>query len=414
MQMKKTTPITAIVLDTRYEKENSATYPVRLRITCQRKQKYYPTGYDLTKSEWKKMKGNRPDQLKQTDLELGEIETRAKRIIEKMPSFSFDAFKKKFQNNHDNATVEGAFKKYISQLDGPQVGTIRNYGFACGSLLKYKKGLTLHDINEDFLKKYKKWMLDQGNSISTVGIYLRALRAVYNQVIADGDIPAELYPFGKGKHKISTARKAKKALTIAQVGAIVNYPATGTTERMRDYWYFMYLCNGINAKDMCLLKYENIQGRFLIINRAKTINTETQIENIRIALHEPAIKIIEKYGRKDAKPEDYIFPILNIGDSPEDIQNKKDLTISLINDHMEIISTDLKLGVKVTTGYARGSFATVLKRSGKSIEFISESLGHSNTDVTRHYLETFEDDTLHDNTAVIIPGQPQPAKVVSI
>jgi site-specific recombinase XerD len=42
---------------------------------------------------------------------------------------------------------------------------------------------------------------------------------------------------------------------------------------------------------------------------------------------------------------------------------------------------------------ARHSFSTVLKRSGASIEFISESLGHSNLKTTENYLDSFEDET---------------------
>jgi len=33
-----------------------------------------------------------------------------------------------------------------------------------------------------------------------------------------------------------------------------------------------------------------------------------------------------------------------------------------------------------------------MRNSGASDEFISESIGHQNTQVTRHYLDSFEDD----------------------
>jgi integrase len=46
----------------------------------------------------------------------------------------------------------------------------------------------------------------------------------------------------------------------------------------------------------------------------------------------------------------------------------------------------------VTSYTARHSFATVLKRSGASIELISESLGHTNKQTTQNYLADFETD----------------------
>lgn len=53
-----------------------------------------------------------------------------------------------------------------------------------------------------------------------------------------------------------------------------------------------------------------------------------------------------------------------------------------------------KVGIKklVTTSVARHSHATILKRTGASMEFISEQLGHSNLSTTENYLDSFEDD----------------------
>lgn len=406
-----------MVLDTRYRKENSDTFPVRLRVTFNRVQKYYPTTHDLTEPEWTKARSPKPGHLKEKKLEIEAIEARANMIIEKMRVFSFDAFKKKFLNQDDQTSLVNAFKAYTGALtEAGRIGTAKSYEAAVNSLERFKKGLTFSDITKDFLEKYQKWMTREGSTPATIGIYLRGLRAVFNKAIDDEAIPADTYPFGKNRYKIPGTRKAKKALSMDDIGRIVNYKATGTTATMRDYWYFMYLCNGINCKDMILLKYKNRQGKFLVIQRAKTIHTETENEELRIPLHEPAIKIIEKYGRKSLDPDDYIFPVLEKGDDPETIHKKKGNIIRLINDHMAIIADDLKIKIKVTTGFARGGFATVLKNSGASLEFISESLGHSDLKVTQHYLGSFEDNTLHKRTQVLIPKKKKtkPGKVVNL
>ena len=59
---------------------------------------------------------------------------------------------------------------------------------------------------------------------------------------------------------------------------------------------------------------------------------------------------------------------------------------------MKKVASDLEIPGKVTTYTARHSFATVLKRSGASTEFISESLGHTSTKTTAAYLASFEND----------------------
>lgn len=40
-------------------------------------------------------------------------------------------------------------------------------------------------------------MIDKGRSISTVGIYLRDLRAIYNMMLEDKPSYKEHYPFSK-------------------------------------------------------------------------------------------------------------------------------------------------------------------------------------------------------------------------
>ena len=61
-----------------------------------------------------------------------------------------------------------------------------------------------------------------------------------------------------------------------------------------------------------------------------------------------------------------------------------------INKYMKRIAGDLKIRSGVTTYFARHSFATGLKNSGASVEFISEALGHSDIKTTKNYLAGFE------------------------
>ena len=57
--------------------------------------------------------------------------------------------------------------------------------------------------------------------------------------------------------------------------------------------------------------------------------------------------------------------------------------------HRELIYTFLGVP-RFTTYSARHSYATVLKRSGTNIAYISESLGHSSLAITENYLASFE------------------------
>ena len=64
-----------------------------------------------------------------------------------------------------------------------------------------------------------------------------------------------------------------------------------------------------------------------------------------------------------------------------------------INKYMRRIGSVLEIEKDLTTHTARHSFATVLKRSGASTDFISESLDHKDKKTTESYLDSFEDET---------------------
>lgn len=85
-----------------------------------------------------------------------------------------------------------------------QMGTAANYRASLTSLRKFRQKLEFIGISVDFLKKYEKWLVDDGKSVSTVGIYLRPLRSVVNHAIADGTLSKDFnYPFGS-KSKTNT------------------------------------------------------------------------------------------------------------------------------------------------------------------------------------------------------------------
>lgn len=213
------------------------------------------------------------------------------------------------------------------------------------------------------------------------------------------------YPFGKRKYIIPSGLNIKKALTLEEIGKIYHCPLSenSITQMCRDYWIFLYLCNGMNVKDFCLLKYENIEDDFIVFHRAKTAHARrSNSEPIRVALKDETKRIIHKWGQKPDHADRFIFPHIRNGMSPVDIRNQIQLVVHLINEHMKKIAVDLGINKNVTTYFARHSFATILKNSGISTEFISEALGHSSLSTTKNYLAGFEESAIKRNTDVLV------------
>lgn len=405
--MKKHLANASIVPDKRREKDGGA-LPIKLRITFKGQRKYYATGIDATKEELRIIQQNAAKgPLKKTALALAEIEINAQKCCESITNFSFGQFEKEFFPKQVEITdLKTAFDSYTAELrKKEQIGSAAAYDCACTSLHKFKRKILLEQITPDFLNGYEKWYTASGRSITTVGIHLRALRSVLNYAIQGGLMSIENYPFGKRKYIIPSGRNIKKALTLEEIAKIYHYPAAAgsTQERCRDYWIFIYLCNGLNVKDLCLLRYRDISGDFIIFHRAKTIRTRrANPQPIRISLKDEARRIIEKWGNKPKRPDSFIFPGLTDAMTPEKQFLQIRLMVRLINDHIKVVVAALDIDKPVTTYYARHSFATILKNSGVSTEFISEALGHSSLATTKNYLAGFEQDAIKKATDILV------------
>jgi len=159
-------------------------------------------------------------------------------------------------------------------------------------------------------------------------------------------------------------------------------------------WLFAYFSNGMNVKDIALLKYENIQKdkkSFKFIREKTKNSTKDDLHEIEVIITEDIQRIIDKWGNKPIKPLTYIFNIFDPNKMSE--KGKRDAVKNAskrIGKYMKRIATELKLEKMPTYIYARHSFSTILKRAGVPIEMISEQLGHTSIKTTEIYLGSFE------------------------
>ena len=221
---------TAIILDTR-KKRKDETYTVKLRVTYNRMQKYYPLGVHLTPEEWEKtLQPNPRKEHKSNKVFFNKIEHRAIEVIKELEPFSFQAFEKKF--NQKAAPKKDVFyllQEYSEELTQQErLTTAESYRSALKSFKEFiketrKTHLMLADITPKWLSKYEKWMIENESSITTIGIYLRNLRTIINKAIEEVTLASEFYPFGKRKYQIPSGKNIKKALTLNDIKKILKY-----------------------------------------------------------------------------------------------------------------------------------------------------------------------------------------------
>lgn len=391
--MKKATA--NLFLDTRKLNANQK-YPVKLTIYFRPDKKRYGTGIDLTEEEWQKVNSSRlkSDELRTLKIKLTGIIDKANKVLENLPLFSFASFERVFFNSSPEKkgrSLEAWFNDYIELLDKEdRVGTKTSYNTTLNSLTAFKSNLKLTDITKEFLSEYEAHMLRSGKSMSTIGIYLRNLRAIINAAIKDGDFNRDDYPFHG--YKIPASRNIKKALSDEQLKALINYkPKTKAQLLAHDFWLLSYLCNGMNFTDILHLSPKNIDGEFLSFIRQKTKRTKKRdLRPIKMALH-PMAKDIIKRWRNPLDSADYLFPFLTTGLAAKTVKNRIQKFIKKVNESMEEIRQELGFENRLGTYVARHSFSTRLMRKGASTQFIKESLGHSTVTTTENYLGDFAD-----------------------
>ena len=313
--------------------------------------------------------------------------------------FDYTPFHKKFpillEDHNTPGTISIAYLAFIKKLlrEG-RISTSMNYHSSYVSLKKFRGNVRFAEITVSYLNEYESWLRNQGISKTTVGMYLRPLRSIFNEAIEEGIIKREkYYPFGRRRYCIPASKNIKKALDLDDIKKIYYYkcdPKIESEQRAKDYWLFSYFGNGMNAKDIACLKYRNINNDYLIFERSET---ERAMRNdpkpITVFLTDDMKVIIEKWGNKDRSPNNFIFPVLDAGITPLRQYELVQLFVRFINDWMKHILKNLGIDKKATTYVARHTFSTVLKRSGASTEYIQEALGHSDVKTTENYLDSF-------------------------
>jgi integrase/recombinase XerD len=387
--------------------ENSGRYHVKIRLTYTREkktiQKYFLTNVFATETEFEKIIGNpgKDKDLQAKQSVVNALYEKGKSILRNNPYMDPEEFGAQLMARGSLKDPLGFMLAYAEEME--REGRIGNRDAMLQAHSSFKLYCDKNDIHflsfalvtPKFLMRYENWMLARDKSITTVGIYARAMRTVFN--IARGDrykeIPYEMYPFGKGKYQVPTGKGRKMALSETQKNVLLSYRNIDKALQMAvDFWKFSYFCNGMNFTDIARLKYRHIQDDTLVFDRTKTINTKRDRDAIIVTLRPEVKEIIARWGNRSITPNDYVFSILRASLNPSQIKDRIRDFIKDTNENLAKVCEDKELP-KITTYWARHTFATILKGKGVSIEYIQEALGHGNSKTTQAYLDSFDLDT---------------------
>ena len=392
----------AAMFDSAHPKK-SGKCSVKIRVTYNRVRHYYPTGKDLMPAEWDALPTTKARALVEIrkDIESYQIVRTAVEDLLMRGIFSLENLNNRLKRAGGD-TLNIAFEGKIAEMKAQErIGNMMAYRVVMKGIERFAgPRVPLSGVSVDWIRRYEKFLLKEGKSRTTVGIHMRHIRAILNDMKRCGKILEAQYPFGRGRYEIQAGEGRKLALTLEQIGQIANYEdGTEATAKYRDYWLFLYLCNGINVADFVKLRYRDIVNGEICFVRQKTERTTKTRKEIRVVVTERMQAIINRWGNP-SRPDSFIFPIL---DGQEDAMRRKCKTMYFtraINKRMKEVGEQLGIG-NISTYTARHSFATVLKRAGANIAYISESLGHQDLKTTENYLASFEREERQKNAELL-------------
>lgn len=435
--MKKNCTI-SIIHETRYVRtedvgldEKDRKYPVKIRATFKINsdgkakwiQKYFPTGHDLTEREFESAMGSpRTPELKEARQEILELQQKALNIIKDNFYMTPQIFANQFTGSGNLKNVIDFMKMLKNEYyEAGRIGTGDTFKDAISSISDFVNPerkrekrqddepsvwLSFVEVDEEWLNRYEAWAIRRGNSINTIGMYLRNLRRAFNVAMSKKYriISPDIYPFGLGGYKIKKQSKTKWAPEPEEKQDLFSYtPKDKDVLWALDMGKFSYYMNGSNPADIAHLK----AGVFLSgadsfeLDRRKTSRTEQNKKLIPIHIHPDMRAIWQRWGNKTLNPNEYAFPILIQGQNPQQQQWVIEEFIYEVNKGLDVVGKAVKLKKKLTFGIFRHIFSTTLKRQGVDITDRQHAMGHDSPQTTQNYDHSFNQDKAKELSSLL-------------
>ncbi len=394
----------------RKKKLSDGTFPVCLRVTKNRKTKYFKTIFNIPEKQWNATSGifNKSNSnYIQNNRLLLKFKDRALKIYSELEieneDFTLEDFEKRFRvdANPVEKNVFNFWKEIIAEMIlAGRTGNARANQDTYNSvkLFNISTNLSFDEITPTFLNKYEVFLRSRGGTDGGIGVRMRAIRALYNMAMDRKMVKEESYPFRKYKLSKLKGKGVKKALNMEQVMKIVNLNLKKhcTITNSRHYFVFSFYTRGMNFADMMKLTWKDIHEDRIFYTRSKTKG------NFMVKILPPVREILDFY-KEHSLGTKFVFPILlrdNL--TPTQLENRKKKTIQKYNKDLKEIAKICKIDKPLSSYVARHSFANCLKQKGVATDVISESMGHQNLAITQAYLKELDSSVLDEASELLL------------
>ena len=403
--------------------KRDGSYPVCLRISKDGKRKYISLGLSAQGVQWnddadrfKKDKRVCPN-YERDNLFLNSCEERAGKILlmfaEKQQNWSLIQFEETFCCKNRENKLYDIIIEHIELLKSTNhIGNATCYNRTLHILELFDDKFServFPEIDIKYVKAFDVFLQKRECKGNTRKFYFKALRAVLNKAIQDGEASESTYPFGKGGFSVASLEEEtmKRYLPHEDMEKLKNTVVESAAQELaRRLFLFSYYCYGISFIDAALLTKKNIirynGGNYIVYKRNKTKEAK-RVKPIQIRITQEIQNLLDWFSANTLLVEDYLLPIVSIaGYKGERLYNHIRSRFGRNNKNLANLAKVLEItDMKLTSYVSRHTMAMTLQDNQVPREVISQILGHSDLATTNTYLDSFASSVIDEAVKVL-------------
>lgn len=391
------------LLDTRYKSKDNS-YPVIVRVRHGDQVRDMPTGWKITEKHWKgNHVGSGHPEAAYINSKISDLESQAKAYFAdcklKNRPIKLDLIGQQRASYSFNAFLLHRAKQYLANEMYVMEAKVRRFdrefrvcftpGLSFDDLdedLRFKRPLRgnetyFDDINQDLLRVYETFLINQGNVNNTRHKKFEFLGKFYTEAVNDGKA---LTPNPFKLYKIASKPVRKEKLTEEELKAIEDLPLKpGPVNDARNLFLFSYYCKG-NRFENCIMfrRSDIVDGRAMF-------KTNKGNKYISVKIHARLQAIIDFYPDSE-----FLFPYVKVMPAGKWYKKMIDSLNVIVNRNLKIVAQLARISKLLTFHIARHTFAYHLKKKTDSMHVIQDSLGHSKSSTTEVYMKALDDEYL--------------------
>lgn len=361
-------------------------FPIKLRITHHSKSVHINLDVRVAADQWDgKEIINHPrskalNDYLTTQMALAEATLLKYKLTSNIEKLTANQLKSIIENNGEDV-YEKKGTKFLEYYQAKaeeckRTNTRLSYDSAIKRMMLYDPLLgtrKFEDIDEEYLRKMDKAWEDAGLTTNSRAVYMRNIRAVFNDAIDDRLTDA--YPFRR--FSIKKAPTKKRNLSVEELRLLRDYTILNEfQEKYRDIFMLCFYMRGINMVDLLALKKSNIRAGRINYVRSKT----GKFYSVKI---EPEMqKIINRY-----KGQEYLLDVCDGAKNQQEYEAKYKGFLQRMDRGLKRIGPYVRKGLggkkhitalfsDISQYWCRHTTATLMAELGYSNEIIACSLGH--------------------------------------